>query len=489
MHRRKLMAGIFLGAGLLLSLNTEKVMAAEESGLSELTGSSAFFGINGCEKEVKGSEEADCEVTDDKAESQEPTGDEKPAGEKPLESENTKNGENGDKSESEDEAETEKDRKSEKAPEREAGLEESRESGPDETEDRQGQESGEEVKTPEDEEWAESRGSGPEETEDKKEPESKDEAKDPEDTGEPDESRKSEPVQKTEDGQEPARKEEIKISESMEEKELSGCMEKHHLTPTGRRENTGAAPGRREAAGIPCYEMPSVRTVISRENSGTVSFKFRRERKRRLTGRGNDSAGDAVNQALRLIWAFGGGQAQTENRQGEDLGAEEAERACPDCIDQENFLNEECLPDTAGQENSEENTEAKAAQANLKCDGGLYSQEDLELIWAVTAQEDDTSYEGALAVIASAMNRARINYGGYGTTVYAQLTAPGQYCYSPEISDPSYWMSRLYGNVPEYVRQAVSACLDGGAVSHGYLNFRSSNRTGTYVPIGGNWYF
>ena len=118
-----------------------------------------------------------------------------------------------------------------------------------------------------------------------------------------------------------------------------------------------------------------------------------------------------------------------------------------------------------------------------------YSQEELELIWAITAQEDDTSYEGALAVISSAMNRAGQNYGGYGTSVLAQYTAPGQYCYSPEISDPSYWMVRLHGNVPDYVKNAVSDCLEGGLVSHSYLNFRSSNRTGLYVQIGGNWYF
>ena len=124
---------------------------------------------------------------------------------------------------------------------------------------------------------------------------------------------------------------------------------------------------------------------------------------------------------------------------------------------------------------------------NGQCKG--YSQEELELIWAITAQEDDTSYEGALAVISSAMNRAGQNYGGYGTSVLAQYTAPGQYCYSPEISDPSYWMARLHGNVPDYVKTAVSDCLEGGLVSHSYLNFRSSNRTGSYVQIGGNWYF
>lgn len=118
-----------------------------------------------------------------------------------------------------------------------------------------------------------------------------------------------------------------------------------------------------------------------------------------------------------------------------------------------------------------------------------YTQEELELIWAIVAQEDDTCYEGALAVISSAMNRADANYGGYGTTALEQLTADGQYCYSPKVSDPSLYQRRLGGNVPEFVIQAVSDCLTSGIRNCTYLNFRSSNRTGDYVQIGGNWYF
>ncbi|MBQ0058915.1 MAG: C40 family peptidase [Lachnospiraceae bacterium] len=122
-------------------------------------------------------------------------------------------------------------------------------------------------------------------------------------------------------------------------------------------------------------------------------------------------------------------------------------------------------------------------------DGAAYTQDEIELIWAIVAQEDDTSYEGALGVISSAMNRADANYGGYGTTAYAQLTADGQFCYSPKISDPSYWQRRLGGNVPEYVKTAVSDCLTQGIRNNSFLNFRSSNRTGNYVQIGSNWYF
>ena len=118
-----------------------------------------------------------------------------------------------------------------------------------------------------------------------------------------------------------------------------------------------------------------------------------------------------------------------------------------------------------------------------------YTQEELELIWAIVAQEDDTSYEGALAVISSAMNRADANYGGYGSTALEQLTADGQYCYSPKVSDPSLYQRRLGGNVDNFVIQAVSDCLTQGVRNNTYLNFRSSNRTGDYVQIGSNWYF
>lgn len=120
---------------------------------------------------------------------------------------------------------------------------------------------------------------------------------------------------------------------------------------------------------------------------------------------------------------------------------------------------------------------------------GGYSQEELELIWAVVAQECNISYDGALAVITCAANRADINYGGHGTDVLSQLTAPSQFAYSPAVSDPSLWQARLNGNVPEYVKQAVSDCLDSGVRNHNYLSFRSNPVGENSVNIGDNWYF
>ena len=122
-------------------------------------------------------------------------------------------------------------------------------------------------------------------------------------------------------------------------------------------------------------------------------------------------------------------------------------------------------------------------------DGSVYSQKQLELIWAIVAQEDNGSYEGALAVISSAMNRTESERWGYcGGDALTQLTAPGQYCYSLD----DYWKPRLGGNVPEYVKQAVNDCLVKGIRNHNHTSFRSTKEKTTgndAVQIGGNWYF
>ena len=118
-----------------------------------------------------------------------------------------------------------------------------------------------------------------------------------------------------------------------------------------------------------------------------------------------------------------------------------------------------------------------------------YSQDQMELIWAIVAQEDNGSYEGALAVITSAVNRSESPVWGYlGGDALAQLTAPGQYCYSLD----DYWRPRLGGNVPDYVKQAVEDCLIRGIRNHPYTSFRSTKgKTTGYdaVQIGGNWFF
>ena len=118
-----------------------------------------------------------------------------------------------------------------------------------------------------------------------------------------------------------------------------------------------------------------------------------------------------------------------------------------------------------------------------------YTQKQLELIWAIVAQEDNGSYEGALAVISSAMNRTESARWGYeGGNALSQLTADGQYCYSIDRN----WIPRLDGNVPDYVKQAVYDCLNNGIRNHAYTSFRSRpQKTGRSdcVQVGGNWYF
>ena len=129
------------------------------------------------------------------------------------------------------------------------------------------------------------------------------------------------------------------------------------------------------------------------------------------------------------------------------------------------------------------------AETGFRTDRTEYSQKQMELIWAIVAQEDNGSYQGALAVISSAMNRTESGKWGYeGGNALSQLTAPGQYCYSMD----SYWKARLYGNVPDYVKQAVDDCLRRGIRNHNFTSFRSrkGKTTGAgAVQIGGNWFF
>lgn len=124
-----------------------------------------------------------------------------------------------------------------------------------------------------------------------------------------------------------------------------------------------------------------------------------------------------------------------------------------------------------------------------RVDATSYSQTDMELIWAIVAQEDNGSYEGALAVISSAMNRCESPaWSSLGSNALSQLKAPGQYCYSND----SYWVSRLNGNVPIYVKTAVNDCLVKGVRNHRFTSFRSTKGSTTgpdAVQIGGNWFF
>lgn len=113
-----------------------------------------------------------------------------------------------------------------------------------------------------------------------------------------------------------------------------------------------------------------------------------------------------------------------------------------------------------------------------------YSDEEFDLLCAITAQECSSSYEGALAVITCACNRAEsTKWAKNGADPLSQYKAPGQFCYSID----SYWKRRLNGNYSDSVVQAVKDALNGKR-NHNYLSFRSAGyASGEY--IGGNVYF
>ena len=97
-----------------------------------------------------------------------------------------------------------------------------------------------------------------------------------------------------------------------------------------------------------------------------------------------------------------------------------------------------------------------------------YSESDLDLLCAITAQECSSSYEGALAVITTACNRTQSSkWKSRGSDPLSQYKAKGQFCYSID----SHWKNRLNGNR-----------------NHKYLSFRGYKTSGS-VNIGGNWYF
>lgn len=139
----------------------------------------------------------------------------------------------------------------------------------------------------------------------------------------------------------------------------------------------------------------------------------------------------------------------------------------------------------------QESGKKKRGSAGNFIDTTSYTRKELELIWAIVAQEDNGSYDGALAVISSAMNRTESSRWSYcGSNALQQLTANGQYCYSID----NYWLSRLGGNVPPYVIEAVNDCLKKGIRNHPYTCFRSKKGKVTgadavQIGVNGNWYF
>ena len=108
-----------------------------------------------------------------------------------------------------------------------------------------------------------------------------------------------------------------------------------------------------------------------------------------------------------------------------------------------------------------------------------YSDSELDLICAITAQESSSGYEGSLAVITCACNRAERD----GSDPLSEYKAKGQFCYTIDGA----WKKRLNGNYASYVETAVSDALNGKR-NHTYTSFRAAGyANGEY--IGGNVYF
>ena len=113
-----------------------------------------------------------------------------------------------------------------------------------------------------------------------------------------------------------------------------------------------------------------------------------------------------------------------------------------------------------------------------------YSDSELDLLCAITAQECSSSYEGALAVITTACNRTvSSSWKRYGSDPLSQYMAPSQFCYSID----NHWRKRLNGNYPSYVKRAVLDALNGKR-NHSYLSFRAAGYHSGEI-IGGNVYF
>ena len=104
-----------------------------------------------------------------------------------------------------------------------------------------------------------------------------------------------------------------------------------------------------------------------------------------------------------------------------------------------------------------------------------YTEEELDLLYAITGQECSTDYDGALAAITTAFNR--------GDDPLEEYKKEGQFCYT--IDDN--WQERLNGNTEEYVKQAVHDALDGKR-NHNYTSFRAKGHADG-VLIGDNVYF
>lgn len=102
-------------------------------------------------------------------------------------------------------------------------------------------------------------------------------------------------------------------------------------------------------------------------------------------------------------------------------------------------------------------------------------EEDIELLCAIVAAESDKSYDDALAVMSTILNRCETSnwINSHGRDPIAQVTAPNQYVVYQHGTYEKY----MDGNAPDAVKQAVADAL-AGVRNHNYTSFRSNSSTG-----------
>lgn len=110
------------------------------------------------------------------------------------------------------------------------------------------------------------------------------------------------------------------------------------------------------------------------------------------------------------------------------------------------------------------------------------SASDFDFLCAVVSQEDNSGYEGALAVISCIMNRADSGKWG-GTTAVAVVKAKGQFSAYSSGTHKKY----LNGKSSAAVQAAVKDCVYGGVRNHSYYSFQATKKANS-VKIGGNYY-
>lgn len=100
--------------------------------------------------------------------------------------------------------------------------------------------------------------------------------------------------------------------------------------------------------------------------------------------------------------------------------------------------------------------------------------DDKALLYAIVSAESDKSYDDALAVASTILNRCETSnwVATYGKDPIAQATAPNQFV----VYQHGYYEKFMNSNAPSTVVQAVNDAL-AGVRNHKYCSFRSNGST------------